>query len=135
MVPRRRPWRIRDYPESDLVGIRVGSGFFPMAPGPAAAEAVVMTTDRPLAYTPAPLGRPRSGRMIAGVALGVADYLGVDPTVVRIAFVVLALIGGAGIPLYIAGWLLMPEPDAPSIAADWLRGDRFAPPTAEEENR
>jgi phage shock protein PspC (stress-responsive transcriptional regulator) len=56
-----------------------------------------------------PLRRPIHDRMLAGVATGIADYLGVDPTIVRIAIVVLTFIGGAGIPLYLAGWLLIPE--------------------------
>jgi phage shock protein PspC (stress-responsive transcriptional regulator) len=55
------------------------------------------------------LRRPFSDRMLAGVAAGVARYFGVDVTLVRIAFVVLTLVGGAGIPLYLAGLLLIPE--------------------------
>ena len=45
---------------------------------------------------------------MAGVAAGLARYLGVEPVVVRVAFVVLALSGGTGVALYIVGWLLMP---------------------------
>jgi phage shock protein PspC (stress-responsive transcriptional regulator) len=56
-----------------------------------------------------PLRRPIHDRMLAGVAAGIADYLGVDPTIVRIAMVVLIFVGGAGIPIYLAGWLLIPE--------------------------
>jgi phage shock protein PspC (stress-responsive transcriptional regulator) len=56
-----------------------------------------------------PLRRPIHDRMLAGVAGGIADYLGVDATIVRIAIVVLTFIGGAGIPIYLAGWLLIPE--------------------------
>jgi phage shock protein PspC (stress-responsive transcriptional regulator) len=56
-----------------------------------------------------PLRRPAGGRMMAGVAAGVARSLGVDPMIVRLAFVVLALAGGAGVPLYLAGWLLIPD--------------------------
>ncbi|MDA0351205.1 MAG: PspC domain-containing protein [Chloroflexi bacterium] len=50
-------------------------------------------------------------RMIAGVAGGIADYVDIDPTIVRFAFVVL-LILGAGITwllVYVVLWLLMPE--------------------------
>jgi phage shock protein PspC (stress-responsive transcriptional regulator) len=56
-----------------------------------------------------PLRRPIGDRMLAGVAAGVAGYLGVDPTIVRIVLVVLTFVGGAGIPIYLAGWLLIPE--------------------------
>ena len=55
------------------------------------------------------LDRPHEGRMIAGVATGIADYFDIDVVVVRILIVVLTLFGGAGIPLYAAGWLLMPD--------------------------
>jgi phage shock protein PspC (stress-responsive transcriptional regulator) len=55
------------------------------------------------------LRRPFSGRMLAGVAAGLAHYFGVDVTLVRIAFVVLTVVGGAGIPLYLGGLLLIPE--------------------------
>ncbi|MBV9379496.1 MAG: PspC domain-containing protein [Streptosporangiaceae bacterium] len=68
------------------------------------------TTDEPA--FPAPervLRRAYDDRMLAGVAAGVARYLGVDVLIVRIAFVVLAVVGGAGIPLYLAGLLLIPE--------------------------
>ena len=55
------------------------------------------------------LRRPFEGGMLAGVAAGLARYFGVDPTIVRIAFVILTVFGGAGIPLYLAGLLLIPE--------------------------
>ena len=55
------------------------------------------------------LRRPFEDRMLAGVAAGLARYFGVDVTIVRIAFVVLTVVGGAGIPLYLAGLLLIPE--------------------------
>ena len=47
--------------------------------------------------------------MLAGVAAGIADRIGVDRWVIRLAFVVLSFGGGSGILLYIAAWLLMPE--------------------------
>jgi phage shock protein PspC (stress-responsive transcriptional regulator) len=47
--------------------------------------------------------------MLTGVAAGLAAYLGVDAAIVRIAFVVLTIAGGAGMPLYLAGLLLIPE--------------------------
>ena len=55
------------------------------------------------------LRRPYEDRMLAGVAAGLARYFGVDTTIVRIAFVVLTIVGGAGIPLYLAGLLLIPD--------------------------
>jgi phage shock protein PspC (stress-responsive transcriptional regulator) len=56
-----------------------------------------------------PLRRPFAGRMLAGVAEGVGRYLGIDTTIVRIALVVSVFLGGLGIPLYLAGLLLIPD--------------------------
>ena len=51
-------------------------------------------------------------RMVAGVAGGLADYFDIDPTIVRILFVLLALFGGGflGILIYIVLWIIMPDP-------------------------
>ncbi len=71
---------------------------------------------------PQPLSRPTHDRMLAGVAAGLARYLGVDVTIVRIAFAVLAVLGGAGVPLYLIGWLLIPEDGATqSIAGEFFQ--------------
>jgi phage shock protein C len=57
-----------------------------------------------------PLHRASNGRMVAGVAAGLADYLGVDVTIVRVGFVLATLLGGGiGIPAYLACLLLVPE--------------------------
>jgi phage shock protein PspC (stress-responsive transcriptional regulator) len=55
------------------------------------------------------LTRSKTDRMVAGVAGGIANYMSVDPVIVRILFVALAIFGGGGIILYLACWLLMPE--------------------------
>jgi phage shock protein PspC (stress-responsive transcriptional regulator) len=69
-----------------------------------------------------PLRRPVHDRMLAGVASGIADYLGVDETLVRIAIVVATFFGGAGIAVYLAGWLLIPEEGSDqSIASELLQ--------------
>jgi phage shock protein C len=51
-------------------------------------------------------------RMIAGVAGGLAEYFDTDPTLIRILFVLLTLLGfgGLGIITYIVLWIIMPEP-------------------------
>jgi phage shock protein PspC (stress-responsive transcriptional regulator) len=46
---------------------------------------------------------------LGGVAAGVATYIGVKAAYVRIAFVILSLVGGGGLALYLAGWALIPE--------------------------
>jgi phage shock protein PspC (stress-responsive transcriptional regulator) len=68
-----------------------------------------------------PLRRSTGDRMIAGVAAGVARSLGVDPIIVRVGFILFTLLGGVGLPLYLAGWLLIPdEGTAQSLASEFI---------------
>ncbi len=53
--------------------------------------------------------RRRSDAPVGGVASGLADYLGIDPVIVRILIVVLAVGGGSGFLLYLAAWILVPD--------------------------
>ncbi|MFW0796105.1 PspC domain-containing protein [Gordonia sp. CPCC 205515] len=55
--------------------------------------------------------RPTDGRMAAGVCAGIGARYRVDPTLVRVAFVVATLFGGSGVLLYIAAWLTLPAAD------------------------
>jgi phage shock protein C len=55
------------------------------------------------------LTRSRSERQVAGVAGGIAEYFNIDPTIIRVLFVVTALFGGQGLILYIALWVIIPE--------------------------
>jgi phage shock protein PspC (stress-responsive transcriptional regulator) len=63
--------------------------------------------------------------MIAGVAAGLADYVGVDPTVVRVVFVALALMGGIAVPIYLAGWLLIPNEGSEQSMAEEMLHHQF----------
>jgi phage shock protein C len=75
----------------------------------------------PTASGRAPLRRAYDGRMIAGVCAGIADYLSVDVTIVRVAFAVFTFLGGAAIPAYLACLLLIPEEGSDqSIASSLL---------------
>jgi phage shock protein PspC (stress-responsive transcriptional regulator) len=63
--------------------------------------------------------------MLAGVAAGLAEYFDVDPTLVRVGFVALSLLGGIAVPLYRAGWLLIPDEGAElSVAEELLARER-----------
>ena len=69
-----------------------------------------MSTPQPAPPGPKRLVRRRDDRMIAGVCSGVADYLGVDVTLVRLVTVLGAVFGfGTFIVAYLVGWLLIPE--------------------------
>ncbi|MCZ6703459.1 MAG: PspC domain-containing protein [Ignavibacteria bacterium] len=55
------------------------------------------------------LYRSRIDRMIGGVAGGLANYFDIDPTIVRVLFVITIFIGGGGILAYIILWIVVPE--------------------------
>ncbi len=55
------------------------------------------------------LYRSRTNRQLAGVCGGLGDYFGVDSTLVRILFVIFALLGGPGLILYIILALIIPN--------------------------
>jgi phage shock protein C len=55
------------------------------------------------------LVRPRNGRKIAGVCLGVSEYFDIDPTLVRLMWFLVAIFGGGGLIAYLIGWIVMPE--------------------------
>ncbi len=58
-----------------------------------------------------PLMRVRQGKLIAGVCGGIAKWLGWDPTLVRLGYVVLSVLsaGFPGVLIYILLWILMPQ--------------------------
>lgn len=63
------------------------------------------------------LMRSRTDKIIAGVAGGIAQYLGIDPVIVRLVFVALAFTG-VGVLLYPVLWLIMPLEGEPGSATD-----------------
>jgi phage shock protein PspC (stress-responsive transcriptional regulator) len=74
------------------------------------------------------LERSRSEKMLAGVCGGLGRYFDIAPAVFRLGFVVLTLLGGAGILVYIAGVLVMPkEGEESSVAEDVLKKRREHP--------
>jgi phage shock protein PspC (stress-responsive transcriptional regulator) len=84
----------------------------PPTPGPDSGPRVGWDDIRDLGR----IRRTTSDRRVAGVAGGLARHLDIDPLIVRVAFVVLTFFGGAGLLLYIACWLLLPED-----GSDWGR--------------
>src|ERR671914_1964064 len=71
------------------------------------------------------LRRSRSDRTLAGVCGGLAAYFEIHPAVFRVSFVVLTLMGGAGILIYLASALVMPdEGEEDSVATAALRRRR-----------
>jgi signal transduction histidine kinase/phage shock protein PspC (stress-responsive transcriptional regulator) len=71
----------------------------------------VAVTRRHLQLRRSEFARPAEGRVVAGVAAGLADGLGLEANLVRCAFVVLGVASGLGLALYLLGWAVMPEGD------------------------
>lgn len=63
------------------------------------------------------LYRSRTDSKIGGVCGGLGEFLGLDPTVVRLTFVLLALMGGHGILIYLIMWLVMPPAPETAVVA------------------
>ena len=55
------------------------------------------------------LVRPRFGRKVAGVCLGMAEYFDLDVTLVRVLWLVIAFMTGVGFLGYIVAWIVMPD--------------------------
>jgi phage shock protein C len=55
------------------------------------------------------LYRSRSNRQLAGVCGGLAEYFSLDATLIRVLFIVLAVLGGSGVILYLAMWIIVPK--------------------------
>jgi phage shock protein C len=68
-----------------------------------------VSTPEAEAREPRLLRRSPDDKVIAGVCGGLGRYLGVDPVLLRIAFVILAVAGGGGILIYVVAWILIPE--------------------------
>ncbi len=98
----------------------------PQGSGPEDAAGTDPGFDSTRLRTITDMHRSRSDALLGGVCTGAARYLNIDPVIIRIAFVVLTFIGGAGVILYVAAWFFLPvEADAqgqagPSVAADWF---------------
>src|SRR4051794_12078103 len=73
--------------------------------------------DAVTATRPAPvLRRDTEHRVLGGVCSGLARHLGVDPLIVRVAFVAAATAGGVGVAIYALAWVFVPAGDAPGRA-------------------
>jgi signal transduction histidine kinase/phage shock protein PspC (stress-responsive transcriptional regulator) len=88
------------------------SGLPPWAPGPRirGPRANPQPGSRTRRYY-----RATDGRLVAGVARGLADHLGVNVVLVRIAFVALTFASGAGVFMYAAFWLFVPQAPLPGV--------------------
>ena len=75
---------------------------------------------------PARLYRSANDKVIAGVCGGLASYFKIDPALVRLAFLVFALAGGASILLYLVLWVAVPLSTTPAATAARYSGETVA---------
>ena len=69
----------------------------------------------------------RRENSIAGVCGGIAEWLEIDPTIVRLIFVALAVAGGPGLLIYIVLWIVIPEePEFIETSAEKVKHDEMA---------
>lgn len=67
---------------------------------------------------PKKLARSRTNRILAGVCGGLGEYFGIDPVLVRVGWVIISLLTGAGILLYLASWVLIPKEPGEAVKID-----------------
>jgi phage shock protein C len=117
---------IAEYLNADVTLVRVAWVILSVVPGGliggvlAYLAAWILMPDvdaPPVAVTPRRLTRSATDRKLAGVCGGLAEYLKVDPTAVRVLWAVLSIIPGAivlGVLAYLAAWFIMPEAALPA---------------------
>jgi phage shock protein C len=75
--------------------------------------------------------RRSKDKMLAGVCAGLAEYFNIDPVLMRVAFALMGLFAGFGVPLYVILWIVMPEADA---AVPVAAAPAATPPAPEPES-
>jgi phage shock protein PspC (stress-responsive transcriptional regulator) len=55
------------------------------------------------------LYRSRTNKMLGGICYGLSEYFDIDPSIVRIAWVIFTMLGGAGLLAYLICWIVVPE--------------------------
>jgi phage shock protein C len=94
------------------------------APPPPETQEAQEAQEAPPPAEPRPvLRRSRDDRVIGGVCGGLGRYFGIDPVILRIAFVLLLLAGGAGLLLYVIAWIAIPEEGPGDALAERAGGD------------
>ena len=104
------------------MSIRVFAGRDPIAADLRSPHYVGMTdTTHTPSTTRTRLERPQSGRVVSGVAAGIANYTQVSTGLVRLAFIIATVFGGFGLLAYLAAWLLLPaEGQEHPVAEHWI---------------
>ena len=120
---------IAEYLDTDVTLVRLAWIVLSIVPGGiiggllayGAAWIIVPDSPAPAVPTTAPrLTRSLADRKVAGVCGGLANYLGLDSTVVRVAWAILTFVTGAillGVVAYLVGWFIVPSETAAPVGA------------------
>lgn len=120
---------IAEYLDADVTLVRLAWVVLSIVPGGivggliAYLAAWIVMPDASRSASPEPAGvhrltRSRGDRKIAGVCGGLAEYLGIDSTLVRLIWVVLSIVPGAivfGFVAYASAWFIMPDEQMPAV--------------------
>ncbi len=71
------------------------------------------------------LFRSRKDGLIAGVCGGLAEYFNIDPSLVRLIFILAVFLGGAGLVVYLVAWLIVPENPEQSPTASFAKNQQM----------
>jgi len=109
------------FPRTPPTELRVTTGKDPIPCDEPMADDEAMETTTATTTRTNRLERPVQGRVLAGVAAGIADRAGISVGLIRLGFIVSGFFGGFGLLLYLAAWALMPEAGDPDSPSDrWL---------------
>ena len=86
----------------------------------------MQNTTSPSAQAAPRLYRSTTDKVIGGVCGGLASYFKIDPAIVRLAFVVFALLGGASVLLYLVLWIAVPVGETGPVAVRPMNSDAIA---------
>lgn len=64
------------------------------------------------------LHRSNTNKVLAGVAGGIGEYFNIDPTIIRLVFILLTVFGGSGVLIYLILWIIMPSSQQLKSATD-----------------
>jgi phage shock protein C len=121
---------IAEYLETDVVLVRLAWVVLSIVPGAfiggalAYLAAWILLPDSPMPATSGDgrrhVRRSATNRKIAGVCGGLAEYFNVDPTVVRLVWVIFTIVPGAivfGVLAYLVAWFITPEDPVPGVVS------------------
>lgn len=92
----------------------------------ASAKEETRKSSTPPDENPSPtLHRSNINRVIAGVCGGIGEYFNIDPTIIRIFFILITVFGGSGILIYLILWLVMPSSESSEISEKNIKQNAY----------